>query len=198
MIKTIIFDLGNVIVKVYETKVFRRLASASGKNLKYIEEYYNNSYKALENGAISSMELHAKFVKDLNLKMNFEEFKKAWCDIFSLNKDVEKVIKKLKKDFRLILLSNTDNMRFQYIKNKYKILDAFDDYVLSFEVGCRKPNPLIFLNAIKKANTLPFNCAYFDDIPEFIYVARLMGIKAFQFKDYKKLVDDLRKLDIKI
>ena len=45
--------------------------------------------------------------------------------------------------------------------------------------------------ALKKAKTLPFNCLYFDDIAEFVYVARAMGIRAFQYKNYKKLKEDL-------
>ena len=54
----------------------------------------------------------------------------------------------------------------------------------------RKPNPLIFIEAIKKSGTYPWNCAYFDDIPEFIVMARLIGIKAF------KLISDLKKVKV--
>jgi HAD superfamily hydrolase (TIGR01509 family) len=68
--------------------------------------------------------------------------------------------------------------------------------VLSYKIGYRKPNPLIFLSALKKAKTLPFNCVYVDDIPEFVYIARLMGIKAFQYKNFEKLISDFKKLQI--
>ena len=96
---------------------------------------------------------------------NFKNFKKEWCNIFALNKNVEKLIINLKRNFKLILLSNTDKLHFKYLKNKYKIINAFDAYVLSYEVGYRKPNLLIFSDALKKAKTLPFNCIYIDDTP---------------------------------
>lgn len=198
MIKTVIFDLGNVIVSVDETNLYNALAKASSKNINEIIDYFEHSStrKNFERGKFTAGEFYARVVKELNLKMNFKEFNKYYCNIFNLNDDVAKLIKKLRKNFRLILLSNTDKLHFEYIKNKFKVVNIFDDYVLSYKVGCRKPNPLIFLNALRKAKTLPFNCVFIDDIPEFVYVARLMGIRAFQYKKYEKLVEDLRKVKV--
>ena len=178
MIKVIIFDLGNVIVKVDKTEQFKSFSVNSDNTVSCIKEYFENSYwrKAFEMGELKPKEFFEKTAKELNLKMDFDNFKKVWCNIFTLNKDIENLIKDLKKRFRLILLSNTDEVHFAYIREKFKIVNAFDEQVLSYKVGHRKPNPLIFLQALKKANTLPFNCVYFDDIPEFVYV-----IKYFQF-----------------
>ena len=93
-------------------------------------------------------------------------------------------------------MSNTNEWQYEYARKKYKIIDIFDDYVLSYKIGCMKPNPIIFLHALKKAKALPYNCVYIDDIPEFVYVARLMGIKAFQYKDFGKLKEDLTNLKV--
>lgn len=198
MIKAIIFDLGDVIVKVDRANLYRKLAKASGKNIGEITGYCENSpsRKDFERGKLNAREFYDKFAKELNLKINFNDFKKYYCDIFTLNNNVAKLIQKLKNRYRLVLLSNTDELHFEYIKNKFEIVDIFDDCVLSYEAGCRKPNPLIFLKAIKKSKTSPFNIAYFDDIPEFVFVARLMGVKAFQFNGYKKFIGDLKKIQV--
>lgn len=198
MIKTIIFDLGNVIVNVNHKPMFKKFASASNKSLPYITDYYENSAirKQFDTGKIDATKFYQEFAKGLNLKMSFKEFKKTYCDIFILNKDVANLIKNLKKNYRLILLSNTDILHYEYIKNKYKIVNIFDDYVLSYKAGCRKPNPLIFLTALRKVKTLPFNCLYFDDIAEFVYIARVMGIRAFQYKNFGKLVNDLKMVKV--
>ena len=194
MIKTIIFDLGRVVVNIDSSRHFKELAKNSGKPISLIKKYLDDSspiVKAFGKGEIKPRQFYDEVSKGLNLKMSFNEFRNTWCNIFALNKDVEKIIKKLKGNFKLILLSNTDVWHFEYIKKKYKIITAFDEYVLSYKVGCMKPNPLIFLETLKKAKTLPFNCLYFDDVLEFIYVARLMGIRAFQYKNYGKLLMDL-------
>lgn len=198
MIKTIIFDLGNVIVNVDKTEQYKKFSASSGKTVSYIKDYFENSSlrKAFERGKLTSIQFYHKLSQELNLNMNFNEFKNAWCNIFSLNKKVEDLLKKLKKKYKLILLSNTDILHFEYIKNKFKIVNTFDEYVLSYKVGYRKPNPLIFLVALRKAKALPFNCAYIDDIPEFVYVARFMGIKAFKYENFGKLVKDLNSFKI--
>ncbi len=199
MIKTIIFDLGNVIVNVDKDE-FGRFSADSRKSIPYVGEYFENSSsrKAFERGEIQPEQFYRKTAEELSLNMNFNEFKRMWCDIFALNKDVANLIRKLKRNYRLILLSNTDELHFEHIKNRYKVIDIFDAHVLSYKVGYSKPNPLIFLNALRKAKTLPFNCLYFDDIPQFVYVARLMGIRAFQYTTTDKMVSDLNKAKVKI
>ncbi|MBI2646889.1 HAD family phosphatase [Candidatus Woesearchaeota archaeon] len=198
MIKTIIFDLGNVIVKVNWKELYKKFAQDSGKTIDYFKNYYENSsiMDDFAKGRFSPREFYNKIVKELNLKINFKTFSKHYCDIFTLNDDVAELIQRLKKNFRLILLSNTDIMHFEYIKNKYEIINIFDEYVLSYKVGYRKPNPIIFIETLKKAKPMPFNCAYFDDIPEFIFVARLLGIRAFRYRNFEKLVKDLRKINV--
>jgi|TARA_Y100000310_G_scaffold345855_1_gene471476 putative hydrolase of the HAD superfamily len=198
MIKTIFFDLGNVITDFDETDMFKQWAAASNKPVSEIIKFHQGSRtrKAYERGEISSEQHYKKILEELDMKIKFNDFKKGFNEIFTLNKDVEKLIRKLKGKYKLILLSNTNKMQYEYIKGKYKILEELDDYILSYEVGCRKPNPLIYYKALKKAKTLSFNCAYFDDIGEFIVVARTLGIKAFQFRNYKKLVNDLKKVGV--
>ena len=198
MVNTIIFDLGNVIVNFDETPIFNAWAKASNKTAPCIKKYYRNSAARIsfEVGKLSARQFYEITVKELNMKMGFEKFKKIWCGIFTLNKYVEKIIRNLKGKYRLILLSNTNILQYEYVKKKYKIVDIFDEHVLSYKVGCRKPSPLIFMKAVRKAKTFPFNCAYFDDIPEFIYVARMLGIKAFQFKTVEKLKKDLISLKV--
>lgn len=194
MIKAFIFDLGNVIVNVDRENLFTELAISSNKTVKFIEEYYKNSIvrKSFERGNVDAKQFYSIVAKDLNLKMSFSRFKKAYCSIFTLNKGVAQLIRKLRKCFKLILLSNTDALHFEHIKRKYNVINEFDECVLSYKVGYRKPNPLIFLDALRKAKALSINCVYVDDVAEFVFIARLMGIKAFQYRSFKKLIEDIK------
>lgn len=196
MIKTIIFDLGNVTINFDETPTFKKWASAGSKSFSEVKKYHENSStrKAFERGEITPMQFYKKYSEDLGLKIKYQDFKNNYCEIFTRNEKVEKIIMSLKGKYKLVLLSNTNVLQYEYAKRKFKILKSFDEYIVSHEAGCRKPNPLIFLKAIKKSKTLPFNCAYFDDISEFIYVARLLGIKAFRYKNVEKLKIDLKKV----
>ena len=198
MIKCVILDLGNVTIKFDETPTFKKWSSCGKYSFDEVKNYYKNSSvrKSFERGEITSKQFYEKYVEDLKLDMTYKEFEKSYCDIFSRNLEVEKIIKSLKGKVKLVLLSNTNEWQYEYAREKFKIIDIFDEQVLSYKVGMRKPNPFIFIEAIKKSKTMPWNCVYFDDIKEFVYAARMMGIKAFQFKNYDSLTKDLRKIKI--
>src|SRR3989344_8194335 len=195
MIKCVIFDLGNVTIKFDETPTFKKWSSCGKYAFDEVKNYYKNSSirKSFERGEITPKQFFDKYVQDLELKIGKEEFEECYCNIFNRNLKIEKIIKSLKGKVRIVLLSNTNEWQYEYARKKYKIIDMFDDYVLSHKVGKRKPNPLIFLEAIKKSKTLPWNCLYFDDIAEFVIMARLLGIRAHQYSGSLKLKDVLKK-----
>ena len=198
MIKCVIFDLGNVTIKFDETPTFKKWAESGGKSLSEVKSYYQNSCirKIFERGEITPRQFYDKYVEDLGLKTNYNDFKGNYCNIFTRNTEVEEIIKSLKGKIKLVLLSNTNALQYEHCKRKFKILELFDERIASHEVGLRKPNPLIFLKAIKKTGALPFQCAYFDDIIEFVYVASMLGIKAFQYKNPEKLKKDLESIGV--
>ena len=198
MIKCVIFDLGKVTINFDETPTFKKWSSCGKYSFEEVKNYYKNSSvrKSFERGEITSKQFYEKFVEDLKLKINLKDFEKCYCDIFSRNLEVEKIIKSFKGKVKLVLLSNTNEWQYKYAKKRYKIIDMFDEYVLSYKVGMRKPNPFIFLEAIKKSKTMPWKCAYFDDIKEFVVMARLMGIRAYQYKNKEQLRKDLNNLNV--
>lgn len=200
MIKTIFCDLGNVIIFVDHNKKINNLKKFSDKDAGYINKFfiYSKARKDFDKGKISAIQLYKNFKNKLNLKLNFKQFKKVWCSYFSPNKEMEILLKKLKKNYKLVLLSNTDEIHFTYIKNKYKILNIFDGLVLSYKVGYSKPNPLIYQYALKKAKALPNEIVYIDDILEFVKAAKFFGIKSIQYKDSERLIKGLKQFKIKI
>ena len=199
MIKTILCDLGNVIINVHDDIKIKNLKKFSSKSEKFIKKFLINSKarKDFDKGKISAIQLYKNLKDNLNLRLDFKQFKKAWCSYFSRRENMEKLLRKLKKTYRLILLSNTDEIHFSYIRKKYKILGIFDDFVLSYKVGYTKPNPLIYLHAIKKAKTFPNKTVYIDDIKSYVLAAKFFGIKSLQYTTFSKLKADFKKLNIK-
>ena len=141
MIKTILCDLGNVIVFVNEDKLIASLAKFSNKDKEYVHRFFVNliAKSGFDKGKITAKQFFLKFKNKLNLKLDFNQFKKIWSSHFSPNKEMEILLNKLKKNYKLILLSNTDEINFNHIRNKYKILDIFNDFILSYKLGYKKP-----------------------------------------------------------
>ncbi|MEV5315462.1 MULTISPECIES: HAD family phosphatase [unclassified Streptomyces] len=59
----------------------------------------------------------------------------------------------------------------------------FDDLVMSFEVGCRKPEPAIFALAAERAGVDPAQCVLIDDLEKNCDGARAAGWQAVHFTD---------------
>ena len=79
---------------------------------------------------------------------------------------------------------------------KFHALKLFDSFILSYEVGKTKPDSAIFEEALKKATTLPDECVYIDDVPEFVETANKLGINVIYFRTVKKLKKELSDLNI--
>src|SRR3989338_5470144 len=70
-----------------------------------------------------------------------------WNDIFFLtkhNRFVYNLAQDLRKTYKLALLSNINILHFDYLKKNFSIFKPFHHIILSYEVGLRKPDPLIY------------------------------------------------------
>lgn len=199
MIKSILCDLGNVIAFFEHNIIIDGLARHSDREKSFIQTFFLNSIarKKFDRGKIDAVQFFTDSKNSLNLDIGFKEFSKIWSSCFlSKNAALEKLLRSLKGKYRLVLLSNTDEIHFNFLKEKYGIMDIFDDFALSYEVGYAKPHPIIYLSAIKKAKAFPSKIVYIDDIPKFVRAARFFGIKGLHYTDFNKLEADLRRLKV--
>jgi glucose-1-phosphatase len=198
MIKTIIFDIGNVIVFTNHRKLYKDLAKNSSKSPFYIKRHYEKSplAKDYERGDITPRQFYSRLKEGLDLNLSQREFNNVWCNLFSLNDEVVGLIKKLKNKYKLIIMSNTDPVHHQFIKKNYDVLKYFKGFVLSYQARKRKPYPLIYLDTLELAKSLPFECIFIDDKKANVRVGGLVGRKSIQYTNFKRLERELSKLGI--
>lgn len=180
MIKTIFFDIGNVLIFFSLPKMFQQLAVCTGLSAQSVETllFGTDLRERYEKGLITTQELYHRFQKSSPRPFTLPEFTASLSDIFTPNTELWPVVEALKKTgIRLILLSNTSECHFNYIQSHYPILRQFDQKILSYEVGAWKPDPPIYQKALALASCSPEECFYTDDIPEFIAGARKAGLQ---------------------
>ncbi len=184
MIKTFIFDLGKVIVPFELDNQMKILEAVCAFKHSEIKEkiFAAEEITLFETGKISAEELFEVLKKTLDLQMNFAEFVEAWNSIFSLEPIVsEHLIEKLSQKYRLIVLSDTNELHFEFIKRNFPILRFFSDFVLSYEIGFVKPSAEIFQVAVERAGCAADECFFTDDKETNIAGALEFGINAVQF-----------------
>lgn len=145
-----------------------------------------------ERGQMSTEELHKKFSEIFQANPSIEEFKEALSDIFTANDEMAALFHELKQNnVTIIALSNTCPAHFEYAISHYPILKEFDDFILSYEVGARKPEEKIFTAALAKTSSEINLCFYTDDIDEYVQTARSMGIPSHTFSSVELLKKSL-------
>jgi epoxide hydrolase-like predicted phosphatase len=199
MIKCVISDLGNVILKFDNSIFFRNMSQFSPHNPDQMARIVKENLGLLrdfDTGKISPLEFYKEVSQKLQLATDFESFFSAYNDVFGPKTEVLKILMQLKTKYRLILLSNTDAMHVGFIKKKFPEMFFFDDYVLSCEVGWMKPHPRIYQIALRRAKAEAGECVFIDDIEENIEGAAKMGIHTILFTPQTDLEAELRKLNI--
>lgn len=197
----IIFDLGKVLVDFDHNISARRISELTGKPQEWLYELFFDSEltKIFDEGKISPRKFYTEMKKLTGLKISFQEFAPIWSDIFSEKTDVCEFAACLKKDYRLLLMSNVNALQFEHISRNFPIIAHMDALVLSYEVGAMKPDPKIYQAAIKAARTSPDRIIYTDDRPELVEGGKLAGIKSsFVFKDLEQFKRDLDNIGVEI
>lgn len=198
-IEVILFDLGNVILPFNNYQIAEKLSKFSQKkefqNPKEIFPYLFDLEEGVINnfdvGKVSPVEFFQSLKEFFHLSLSFEEFVPIWTDIFVENQEVSKIIRSLEGRWRLGLLSNTDPLHFDYILSKFPIMRTFNRWILSYEVGFKKPAVQIFQKAIEWASVEPRRILFIDDIKKHVEVAISLGMQGIHFVSASQLKEEL-------
>lgn len=199
--KAVIFDLGNVLVFFDARRAAKRLAEACKVPVWKIWLHFFTSpeERAYTCGKISSLDFFMRFKKALGYPGSFGSFRKIWNNIFWKNPEMEKILGRLRKKYRLYLISNTNEMHFDYIQKRYpSLLKPFHQLFPSHEVGYRKPDIKIYKKVLKKIKLKAADTVFIDDMSDFVRGARKAGMHAIRYRHITQLRRDLQKLGVGI
>lgn len=197
--KAIIFDLGNVLIHFDAVRAARRFAREASVPFEKVWRHFFTSpvEKAYTRGEITTREffLHAK--RAFNSHVNFRTFTRLWNDIFWENEGIEPLLKKLGRRYPLYLISNTNELHFDYVRRRFpKVFRHFTKTFPSHVVGRRKPDRRIYWMVLKTIRLRPEETVFIDDMPPFIEAAKKIGMKGIRYRSIPQLGRDLRRLGI--
>src|SRR2546429_5504871 len=199
MIKVIYFDLGKVIINFDYARALRELAQVTPVPETEIMRVLTDDSLILdyETGKISTSDFHQLVSKTLKLNVSLKKFKEVWGSMFLPEPLLsESFLQALKKHYRLFLLSNTNEIHFEFVQEKYPILRHIEEHVLSYQVGWMKPDKQIYREAIERTGVQPEEIFFTVDRQENVEAARSTGIQAVQFHSEHELKREMRLLGI--
>ena len=113
----IVFDLGNVLLPFdYNILITKLNKVESSLGERFVDAYFTDYefHRNFERGKTGEEKFIENMLEILKHKIDAETFCKYYADIFEVNDDVAALLPKLKKNYKLILLSNTDPIHKKY------------------------------------------------------------------------------------
>lgn len=194
MHKAIIFDLGRVLVHFDFKRGYRALEGLCPYTAAEIPKRIGTTdlVTRFETGLVEPADFFQQFSKLLELRIEYTHFCEIWSCIFTDPLLPEAMLQGLTQHYRLLLLSNTNAIHFDLIREQYQpLLRHFHDLILSYEVKAMKPDPRIFHIAVERAGCRPEECFYTDDIAAYTAAARVEGIDAVTFESAEQIRREL-------
>ena len=194
MIKAIIFDFGDVFINLDKQATGRKLKEMNIQNLPESLMLKNQEY---EQGFVTSDEISENYRAEFP-EMQEKDFLDSWNSILLDFPEYRfKWIQKLaaSKNYKLILLSNTNENHINNIKDRIEFFEAFKDcfdaFYLSHEIGLRKPNPNIYEYVLDQQNLKAEDCLFIDDTKENTDAAANLGFHTWNLEPTREDVIDL-------
>ena len=147
-------------------------ANTDKKKVKTAYENYNS-------GDINEAEFWTTIGIDLLANKNLRA---EFLNSFSLDPQYKTTISLLKKHYRLSILSNFPPDWADNLSKKFQFDHSFEPQIFSGHARCKKPQPEIYQQLIKKTGLAPDQIAFIDDRLENLESAHKSGMTTLYYQ----------------
>lgn len=196
MIKNIIFDLGNVVLKLKWEIVLNKF-SDNDSDKKLLEEVIFNSeeWKELDNGTIEKADAINMMISKLPEKLHnpCREIMASWREGLVINNNIINFIENIRKQgYKTYVLSNAPHEIPEYLTQK-DLDKYFDGQIISAQEKVSKPDPKIYEILLDRYSLNPEESLFLDDKKENIDAAINCKINGyvFDYNNFNAFLDNI-------
>ena len=195
MIKTLIFDFGDVFINLDKQGAMDNALQLFKLDVLENDMIFKNMQ--YEIGNITSLEF-INFYKNKFPYLSEKQIIEAWNYIiqdFPFHRLEFAKQLATNNNYKRIVLSNTNEIHIDFIKdnvpfyNEFK--DCFDKFYLSHEINLRKPDIDIYEFVLNENNLKANECLFIDDTKDNTDTASSLGIHVWNIDETKQDVVDL-------
>ena len=185
MIRNIVFDIGNVLVRWDPVLIIERTFGKERTNEKLVRSIFpgNDIWIPLNLGRITAAEAMLSYRETLGFSEDETEL--LWHNVLDSQSLISETVEMMENlsnaGFRIFALSDNVHEIVRYLKSHYEFWDLFDGAVISAEVGMLKPEEPIFRHLLSRFDLKADETVFMDDVPKNVSGAKALGIRAFQF-----------------
>ena len=194
-----VFDIGNVILNFDVERVLREYTFLEEEREFILKNVINSpewlGYGLIDTGYLSresAIEIVCDRTNHLNDRL-INDFWNNYDNYAFVDNRVLEMIKKLKNEYKIYLLSNINQNTYNSVK-KSGLFDLVDGYVLSFQERMIKPYEGVFKRLIEKYNLVPEETLFIDDNLKNIETGKNLGFISKKVKpdNYEDLLEAIK------
>ena len=199
MIRTIIFDIGNVLT-VFGWKNFLHSFGFPPEIEKRVGKATvdNPFWHEFDKGFLSDEEMLEGFIRnDPSVEKELREIYVSLHGIFTKADYAIHWIQALKKAcYQVLVLSNFSDKVRRENGDALDFLEYVDGGILSYKDGVIKPDPAIYSLLLERYGLKPEECVFLDDMQPNLDAAARFGIHTILFRSYEEAQEELKKLGV--
>jgi HAD superfamily hydrolase (TIGR01509 family) len=195
-IKAVYFDLGGVIVRTEDKAPRAALGMEFGKSYREMDiaVFENRSSAEASIGKISEDQHWQNVIETLGLaEADIPRVRAAFFAGDMIDWDIVNFLRGLRGQIKTGLISNAwSGLRPWMVSQKFD--DAFDQLIISAEVGMMKPDADIYQHALEKLGVQAHEAVFVDDVEKNIAACEALGMKGVLFLSAEQALADVKKL----
>ena len=198
MIRSVVFDVGNVLVKLHY-QPFVAYLMRSGIDMSDLQGWLANvDLEGHERGDVPGEVLLARIADMAARPMDPAELRTQWLSMFERWDEMFALASGLMADYRVYLLSNIGDMHWTHLDSLYGLDSLVHGACASFRVGATKPHADIYRKAELMFGLEPATTVFMDDLLPNVTAARECGWHAIHHTDASLSRAHLRALGVRL
>jgi putative hydrolase of the HAD superfamily len=188
-IRTIIFDLGGVVITLDPQQAVDRFKALGLTDAKKRLDSYTQSgiFGDLEHGLITAEDFRRELSILVGHEVTHEECAFAWQGYAKEvpQRNLDALDRLRKEGYRVLLLSNTNPYMMEWAEspafdgNGHPVSYYFDRCYLSYQMKLMKPSEDIFRAVLRNEKTFASECLFVDDGARNVATASQLGMSTF-------------------
>jgi glucose-1-phosphatase len=178
----LLFDLGNVVIRIDFDRVFARWAELAGCDAAMLRERFSHdqAYQRHERGEINSAAYFASLRHSLGIGLDDARLLDGWNAIYiGEMPGMSALLARLAPSIPIYAFTNTNRAHAAYYTKRFApVLGHFRKVFASYEMGLRKPESAAFAHIANEIGVPAGRILFFDDTPGHVEAARACGLQA--------------------
>lgn len=193
--QAVLFDLGNVLVRFRPQAFPERLGLSVVSSGIHYGESVRRIVREYESGSMGTGEFLAGLGRVFNGQYTEQQLLDALQSVLDVPvPGMEDLVGRIAPQVPLGLVSNTNELHFERMREQLPVLRHFGNFFLSYRLKALKPDPAFYGAVLQRLSVAADRVVFIDDLAENVAGAQHAGMHGILFTEAAALEEQLKQI----